>query len=863
MKNKNLCIALAAIIGFAMVACAGDLPLPQDTPDDDPSTFIAVTHITGIPANKKTTVDLPLNGTVQPPDATNKTITWSIASAGTTGATIANDLLKTTAEGTVTLTATVVNGASETTNYTQPFTITVANEPPAFIAVTDITGVPTTTTAGVDLTLIGSVEPSDATHKTIAWSIATTNNLNGATVANGVLKTTTAGTATVTATVANGATTTTNYTKNFTITVTAPPPTFIPVTNITDVLTTVTVGTDLPNLPLGGTVVPSNATNKTITWSIVSAGTTGATITPDGVFKATAAGTATVTATVVNGASATTNYTKNFTITVTSVTTPGGNVPGTPTAPQPFANITATQLVAQIKVGWNLGNTLDAHNLEWLGTNPTVAQLETGWSNPVTTKAMITTIKNAGFNGIRIPVSWKKASDSNYNIRADWMERVVQIVNYAVENDMYIILNTHHDEDIFKFTNAEKTASLAAFEKIWTQIAVTFRNYDEKLIFEGLNEPRTIGSGAEWNGGTSAEHANLNAHYPVFVQAVRASGGNNDKRFLIINPYAASATQTAVSGLTLPADTAPNKLIVSIHAYTPYEFCYTPADSRTSWNSSNSSDTGPIHNAITPAYNKFVSQGIPVIIGEFGAVNKNNLTARVAWAEYYVSYAKGKGIPCFIWDNGSDGSQEGEDFGLFNRSNNTFYFPTIKNALISGANNPISSPGEDGGGEGGGEVIGGNFVIGAYTWNAFNDEENGGTSSITMSATSGGTINVSGNVTDVYQYGFAGWVAKPDAAELARLKTATSISFKVKGDGKTYKIMLPISSVTNYCYHLKTFIATTTETTITVNISEFAQPDWGAQVPLNKSLLEQIQWQTNDNFTGAFSLSISELTLGQ
>jgi endoglucanase len=678
MKNKNLCIALAAIIGFAMVACVSpDDPGGGETPD-----FIAVTDIAGLPSHKQVDTDLTLSGTVLPTEATNKNITWSIADAGNTGATVTGSVLKTTAVGTATVTATVINGASETTDYTKNFTISVTNVIP-FIPVSNIIGVPTTTTAGTDLALIGLVEPSDATNKTIAWSIATTNNLNGATVVNGVLKTTAAGTATVTATVVNGATTTTDYTKNFTITVTDPPITFIPVTNITDVLTTVTAGTDVPNLPLGGTVVPSNATNKTIVWSIADAGTTGATIVNNGTLKVTAAGTAIVTATIINGKTATTNYTKDFTITVTAVSNPGT-----------FNDITASQLVANIKVGWNLGNSLDAYT--GFGANPTVTQMEMGWGNPVTTKAMITALKNAGFNGIRIPVSWTKAAGGapNYTIRTDWMNRVVEVVNYAADNEMYIILNTHHDEDVFKFMDSNAAAGKAAFQKIWEQIADTFKNYNEKLIFEGLNEPRTIGSSAEWGGGTDEERANINAYYQTFVNTVRASGGNNAKRILQINTYAASAEQSALSGLTLPTDTVQNKLIVSVHIYAPYNFAMNK-DGTDSWSSSSSSDISGITVPIDRAYNTFAKNGTPVIIGEFGARNKNNNTsARAAWAEYYVSYAKGRGIPCFLWDNGVDvNDPNSESFEIFNRSSSTFSFPTIKDALIRGANNPIN-PGD-------------------------------------------------------------------------------------------------------------------------------------------------------------------------
>jgi len=346
-----------------------------------------------------------------------------------------------------------------------------------------------------------------------------------------------------------------------------------------------------------------------------------------------------------------------------------------PSDPQPFNDITAAQLVANIKVGWNLGNTLDANNT-W-DKNPTVEQYEKAWGNPVTTKGMITAIKNAGFNAIRIPVSWTKCADSNYNIRTDWMARVTEVVNYAVENDMYILLNTHHDENVFKFTNANKNASINAFIKIWGQIACNFQNYSEKLIFEGLNEPRTIGSAAEWNGGTADERANLNEHYKAFVETVRACSGNNDKRFLMINTYSASGLAAAMSGLDIPSDTAQNKIIVSYHAYEPYNFALNEKSTVNTW-SQNSSDTSPITERIDQAYSIFVSKGIPVIIGEFGALDKKNEPARAAWAEYYVKYAAQKGIKCFWWDDGGN-------FRLYDRKNNTFYFPQIKDAIMKGA----------------------------------------------------------------------------------------------------------------------------------------------------------------------------------
>jgi endoglucanase len=345
-------------------------------------------------------------------------------------------------------------------------------------------------------------------------------------------------------------------------------------------------------------------------------------------------------------------------------------VPGAPSDPQAFNDISAVELVAGIKIGWNLGNTLDA------------SPGETSWGNPRTTKAMITAVKDAGFNAIRIPVSWHNAVDSSYNIRADWMARVVEIVNYAADNDMYILLNTHHDEDIFKFTNAQKTQSLNAFKRIWEQIASAFRNYNEKLVFEALNEPRTIGSPNQWSGGTGEEHANLNEHYQVFVDTVRASGGNNGKRILMVSTYAASVETPAVNGLVIPNDTdensGVNKFIVSVHSYSPYMFALNEDKSANKWSKNNSGDTSPITSWVDRVHNRFVSNGYPVIGGEFGALDKTNESARVEWAEYYVSYAGSKGIPCFWWDDGGN-------FRLFNRNNNTFYSPAILAALMKGA----------------------------------------------------------------------------------------------------------------------------------------------------------------------------------
>jgi len=345
-----------------------------------------------------------------------------------------------------------------------------------------------------------------------------------------------------------------------------------------------------------------------------------------------------------------------------------------------FIDMSAEELAANIRVGWNLGNTLDTTDLHWLRKDAPVSQFETAWGNPFTTGEIIAAVKNAGFNAIRIPVSWAKCADEDFNIREAWMRRVRQIVDFAVANDMYIILNTHHDEDIFKFFNFEMEESKRALKRIWEQIAEEFKDYNHKLVFEDLNEPRTKGSSGEWNGGTVEERNNLNVLHQLFVDTVRASGGNNAKRILMVSTYAASSLATAMNGLSIPNDPVNtiNKIIVSIHAYEPYNFALNENSAVNTWSETNPADTAPIIERIDRAHTLFVSKGIPVIMGEYGAINKTNEEARAEWAQFYTSYAKSKGVKCFWWDDGGN-------FRLLNRTARTSYYPLILEALMRGS----------------------------------------------------------------------------------------------------------------------------------------------------------------------------------
>jgi len=344
----------------------------------------------------------------------------------------------------------------------------------------------------------------------------------------------------------------------------------------------------------------------------------------------------------------------------------------------PVLGITARQLVDDITVGWNLGNTLDAWTASTNINNSTITELERTWGNPLTTQATIDTIQAAGFNAVRVPVTWHKACDEDYNINETWMARVRTVVDYAYNRGLYVILNTHHDEAIFKLYDADYDETSKAFTRIWEQICDEFKDYDHRLVYEGLNEPRTKGTAGEWNGGTPEERENLNKLHQDFVDTVRASGGNNANRILLICTYAASATPIAMNNLIMPNDTVKDRLIASIHAYEPYHFALDENASSVVkiFSATNNNDTSRVREPIDRAHNIFVSNGFPVIMGEFGSINRNNTEYRAEHAAYYSEYAKSLGgIACFWWDDGGN-------FRLLNRRDNTFFFPEIVDALF-------------------------------------------------------------------------------------------------------------------------------------------------------------------------------------
>jgi hypothetical protein len=307
------------------------------------AAFVPVTNITGVPTGATAGSDQTLSGTVVPGNATNQTITWSVYSVGTTGASIVDGKLKTTAAGTATVRAIIINGLTATDNYTQDFTITVGAE---FVPVTGITGVPGTATVGADRSLSGTVIPANATNQTITWTVKTEGGTRASLVDGNKLRTTSEGTAMITAAIAGGQSAADSYTQDFAITVTTVAPPFVPVTNITGVPGAATAGIDLA---LSGAVTPTNATNQTIAWTVKTEGGTGASIVNGNKLRTTAAGTATITAAIADGSSASSNYTKDFYITVTLPFVAVSNISGVPSAATIGTDLTLSGTVTPIE----------------------------------------------------------------------------------------------------------------------------------------------------------------------------------------------------------------------------------------------------------------------------------------------------------------------------------------------------------------------------------------------------------------------------------------------------------------------------------------------------------------------------------
>lgn len=350
----------------------------------------------------------------------------------------------------------------------------------------------------------------------------------------------------------------------------------------------------------------------------------------------------------------------------------------------------AKAAVANMRIGWNLGNTLDSNsgdvNNMWIEkwTERQPSDYETSWGQPITKPELFKMMKEAGFNAIRVPVTWYPHMEAKFDngltwnpvkdpigtkIQEDWMKRVHEIVDYVVSQDMYCILNIHHD------TGAASTAWLVAgekeyeevkdrFEAVWTQIAEEFKDYDGRLLFEGYNEMldpydswcfASFGTSKNYDAAVAESAYNaINSYAQSFVNAVRATGGNNSERNLIVSTYGACCgdgtwnahLQDPLKQMNLPEDAADGHIIFEVHSY-PYI-----ADGVN--NAKNS-----VKSMMNAVDTHLASKGAPVIIGEWGTSNGDDYNNRradvLAFARDFVEQAKNHGFATFHWMGLSDG----------------------------------------------------------------------------------------------------------------------------------------------------------------------------------------------------------------
>lgn len=311
--------------------------------------------------------------------------------------------------------------------------------------------------------------------------------------------------------------------------------------------------------------------------------------------------------------------------------------------------------------GWNLGNALDA-----LGG-------ETNWGNPLTTQAMINAVAEAGFKSLRVPVSWDEyATGTSFTISTSRLARVEEVVNYGLKNGMYVIINVHHTSSSWEDpTYANEDAAKDRLTKYWQQIATRFRAYDDHLIFEVMNEPRC---GDDWWG--SAEYlAVINDLNAAALSTIRATGGNNASRLVMLPTYAAAHYDFQVNAFTVPSD---SMVAVSMHAYLPYGFALNQSGT------SSFTDTATLDSLFSRLQTRFIAKGVPVVLGEWASTNKNNLAERIKHASYFQKGATKVRIPTLLWDNNVY-SGSTDLMGQLNRSTLSWVYPDLITAIMQGA----------------------------------------------------------------------------------------------------------------------------------------------------------------------------------
>jgi endoglucanase len=356
----------------------------------------------------------------------------------------------------------------------------------------------------------------------------------------------------------------------------------------------------------------------------------------------------------------------------------------TPT-PTPAPGSLQAVTVADLGTGWNLGDSLEAYD-----STKATSSKETIWGNPTVSQALLDAVAAAGFKSVRIPVSWNQYTDSQGNISPQFMARVTEVVNYARNAGLYVIINEHADGDWLQPTYTDQASDTARLKTLWTQIANNFKDYDNHLLFAGTNEVTVNASFA----APAPENCVVQAGYnQAFVDAVRATGGNNASRMLVAQGYTANIDYSiGTCGAKVPTDPTAGWLMMEFHYYDPYDFALNTSSSIWQWGSI-ATDPAATESAFNESYvdgqmqklkTNYADKGIPVIIGEFGAILRSDVDPaqkyRNYWDQYVAGSAKRHGFAPFYWDNGFLANHE---LGVFNRSTNTQGYPTTINLILT------------------------------------------------------------------------------------------------------------------------------------------------------------------------------------
>lgn len=346
--------------------------------------------------------------------------------------------------------------------------------------------------------------------------------------------------------------------------------------------------------------------------------------------------------------------------------------------PAPFHVLSGDELIQDMGAGWNLGNTMDGHT----GFTPG----ETVWQPYQTTKKLIQSVHDMGFNTVRIPVTWGTMIDdeNDYAIDEKWMSRVQDIVDYCVSLDMYAIVNIHHDgaeqTGWLRIATDDQKALEEKFAGVWKNIATTFKDYDEHLILESMNEVKGV------DMTVVEENAVIMKLNQIFVDTVRGTGSNNEQRFLMMPGkynYIDSVCNEK-NKFSLPQDSVENRLIVSVHDYSPWNFCGTE---RITPDSVNDRTVANNDTELKPLYDTYTSKGIPVVVGEYGCINKNNPQERAFYLEAMNRMFRKYKLVGVYWDQGwYDRTREPADysFAVIDRESGTPIDKIITDGMLRG-----------------------------------------------------------------------------------------------------------------------------------------------------------------------------------